>query len=126
VTIVFRTPATIAAAPIFASNTTAIMGVTTGGTGRLSFNANAQWKINGAALTGPAATASPTSSITVNTCYIASGVFTAAQSPLTQRIGSSAYLGRIAEVLIYTSATNLTNTELTVIHNALNAKYGCY
>jgi hypothetical protein len=126
VIMVFKTPATMAAAAIFASTSTSIMGITTGTTGRLSFNAAAQWKINGGALTGPAATVSGNSDLVTNTCYVASGVFTAAQNPTVQRLGSTAYLGQFAEVLIYTSAVTLTDTELTVIHNALNAKYGCY
>jgi hypothetical protein len=126
VIMVFKTPGTIAAAAIFASSTTAIMGVTTGGTGRLSFNTAAQWKVNGGALTGPAATTSPNSTVTTNTCYIASGVYTTAQTPGTQRLGASAFLGQYAEVLIYTSAVTLSNANLTVIHSYLNTKYGCY
>lgn len=126
VIMVFKTPGTIAAAPIFATSTAVIMGVTTGGTGRLSFNTAAKWKVNGAALSASAATASTNGDLTTNTCYVASGVYTTAQTPATQRIGATTYLGQIAEILIYTSAVTLTDTELTVIHNALNAKYGCY
>lgn len=126
VIMVFKTPATMAAAAIFASSTANIMGITTGGTGRLAFNTAAQWKVNGGALTGPAATASTNSDLTTNTCYIASGVFNTAQTPGTQRLGASTFLGQYAEVLIYTSAVTLTNADLTVIHSYLNTKYGCY
>jgi hypothetical protein len=123
---IFRTPATIVAAPIFATNTTNVMGLTTGGTGRLQFNTNAKWKVNGAALSGTAATASTNGDVTTNTCYVASSEYTTAQTPATQRIGSTAFLGQIAEVLVFTSAVTLDNTKLTAVHNYLNAKYGCY
>jgi hypothetical protein len=126
VIMIFKTPATISTAPIFATSTANIMGISTGTTGRLAFNTAAQWKINGNALTGPAATLSGTSDLVANTCYIASGVYTTAQTPGSQRLGSTTFLGRYAEVLIYTSAVTLTDADLTVIHSYLNTKYGCY
>jgi hypothetical protein len=126
VIMIFRTPATIATAPIFATTAGMLMGTTLSGTGALSFNTVAKWKINGGALSATAATSSTASTLVANTCYIASGVYTTAQNPTVQRLGSTTFLGRYAEVLIYTSAVTLTNADLTVIHSYLNTKYGCY
>ena len=123
---IFKTPATIATGPIFATNAAMLMGTTLSGTGALSFNTAAKWKINGGTLSANAATSSTAGTLVANTCYIASGVYTTAQSPTVQSLGSTTFLGQYAEVMVYTSASTFTDRELTVIHNYLNTKYGCY
>ena len=126
VIMIFKTPATIATGPIFATNAAMLMGTTLSGTGALSFNTAAKWKINGGTLSANAATSSTAGTLVANTCYIASGVYTTAQSPTVQSLGSTTFLGQYAEVMVYTSASTFTDRELTVIHNYLNTKYGCY
>jgi hypothetical protein len=123
--IVFRTPPTLANATLF-SGVTASIGM--GATGTLTFTPTASWKVNGGTLQATT-TATAASTVTVNTNYIITAQFAAGQNITTQRLGhatTSMLNGRIAEILVFTSSATLTNTEMTVIHNYLNTKYGVY
>jgi hypothetical protein len=122
---VFRTPTTMAVANVFSGTTAA---VAMNASGSLTFSPTAQWKVNGGTLQ-TTATTTIASTVTINNNYIVSAKYSAGQTITAQRIGhttTSMLNGRIAEILIFTSSATLTDTELTVIHNYLNVKYGIY
>ena len=122
---VMKTPTVLATAQWFNGITSALSLTATGS---LQFAPAAQWKVNGGSL-NTATTATAAATVAAVTNYIISAKFASGQTVTTQRIGhatASMVNGQIAEMLFFTSSATLTNTELTVIHNYLNAKYGAY
>ncbi len=125
VIIVFRTPSTLGTATVFSSSA-ASMSMTASGT--LNMAPTAQWKINGGSLQ-TTTTATPAATLAGSSNYIVSIRYASGVTATAQRLGhasASMINGQIAEALFFTSSASLTDTELTIIHNYLNAKYGIY